>query len=120
MQDMARFYIAQCLVAIETVHALGFAHRDITAENVLLSARGHVLLADFGSCIRCVSLLLVHPIVVLSSPNCPCLCRNFAHWYLVAVCLLAIRLVFFFLPESYVRIAYFFVDICIPKAITYI
>lgn len=47
-EDMARFYIAECVLAIESVHRLGFIHRDIKPDNILFDARGHVKLTDFG------------------------------------------------------------------------
>jgi len=45
-----QFYIAETVLAIESIHKLGFIHRDIKPDNILLDARGHVKLSDFGLC----------------------------------------------------------------------
>ena len=50
-EDMARFYMAELVLAVEAVHALGYIHRDIKPDNVLLSRSGHICLTDFGSCV---------------------------------------------------------------------
>lgn len=34
--------------ALEAVHDAGVAHRDVRPENLLIDARGHLKLADFG------------------------------------------------------------------------
>uniref|UniRef100_A0A182QQ81 3-phosphoinositide-dependent protein kinase 1 n=1 Tax=Anopheles farauti TaxID=69004 RepID=A0A182QQ81_9DIPT len=47
--DCARFYAAEILLALETMHNMGILHRDIKPENILLDERMHVLMADFGS-----------------------------------------------------------------------
>jgi len=47
-EPRARFYTAELTLALEHVHSLGVVYRDLKPENVLLDARGHVRLTDFG------------------------------------------------------------------------
>uniref|UniRef100_H2Z2Y2 non-specific serine/threonine protein kinase n=1 Tax=Ciona savignyi TaxID=51511 RepID=H2Z2Y2_CIOSA len=51
-EDMARFYIAEMVLAIDSIHKLNYVHRDIKPDNVLLDVNGHIRLADFGSCLK--------------------------------------------------------------------
>ncbi|XP_050210061.1 3-phosphoinositide-dependent protein kinase 2 [Mercurialis annua] len=45
----ARFYAAEVVDALEYIHGMGLIHRDIKPENLLLTADGHIKVADFGS-----------------------------------------------------------------------
>lgn len=42
------FYFAEMIRAVGCVHKLGYIHRDVKPENFLISALGHIKLADFG------------------------------------------------------------------------
>jgi len=47
-EDTTRFYMAECVLAIEAVHKLNFIHRDIKPDNILIDRDGHIKLSDFG------------------------------------------------------------------------
>jgi serine/threonine protein kinase len=49
-EDVTRFFMAEAAQAISSVHALGYIHRDIKPDNMLLSANGHLKLTDLGLC----------------------------------------------------------------------
>jgi len=49
-EECTQFYIAETALAIEYIHKLGFIHRDIKPDNLLLDASGHIKLSDFGLC----------------------------------------------------------------------
>ncbi|XP_059660330.1 uncharacterized protein LOC132306782 isoform X2 [Cornus florida] len=48
--DEARFYIAETVLAIESIHKHNYIHRDIKPDNLLLDKFGHLRLSDFGLC----------------------------------------------------------------------
>lgn len=51
-EEMAKFYTSEIIVAVNSIHKLGYVHRDLKPDNVLIDKNGHIRLADFGSCLR--------------------------------------------------------------------
>jgi serine/threonine protein kinase len=49
-ESVTRFFMAEAARAISSVHALGYIHRDIKPDNMLIDARGHLKLTDLGLC----------------------------------------------------------------------
>jgi serine/threonine protein kinase len=50
-KEEARFYTAELVEAVDYIHTtLGYMHRDIKPDNVVLDERGHVRIVDFGGC----------------------------------------------------------------------
>ena len=49
-EHLTLFYIAELVCAIESVHKMGFIHRDIKPDNILIEGDGHIKLTDFGLC----------------------------------------------------------------------
>ena len=47
-EDEARFYTAELILSIESIHKLDCIHRDIKPDNVLIDKSGHIKLSDFG------------------------------------------------------------------------
>ncbi|KAJ0959804.1 hypothetical protein J5N97_000514 [Dioscorea zingiberensis] len=61
-ESVAKFYIAQSVLAIESIHKHNYIHRDIKPDNLLLDKNGHMKLSDFGLCkpIDCATLLTLN------------------------------------------------------------
>ncbi|RXM32237.1 Serine/threonine-protein kinase MRCK beta [Acipenser ruthenus] len=68
-EDMARFYIAEMVLAIHSVHQRNYVHRDIKPDNVLIDMNGHIRLADFGSCLKLRSDGTVESSVAVGTPD---------------------------------------------------
>ncbi|KAA0704424.1 Myotonin-protein kinase [Triplophysa tibetana] len=68
-EDMAQFYLAEMVMAIDSVHRLGYVHRDIKPDNILLTADGHVRLGDFGSCLHLDDDGLIHSSLAVGTPD---------------------------------------------------
>ena len=46
--DLARFYIAELILGVHSLHENDIIHRDLKPDNILLDSTGHIKLIDFG------------------------------------------------------------------------
>ncbi|XP_072318245.1 serine/threonine-protein kinase MRCK beta isoform X2 [Eucyclogobius newberryi] len=68
-EEMAKFYVAEMVLAVHSIHQQGYVHRDIKPDNVLLDVNGHIRLADFGSCLRMLKDGTVQSSVAVGTPD---------------------------------------------------
>lgn len=47
--QVAKFYAAEIVCALEFMHECSIIHRDLKPENILITAKRHIMLSDFGT-----------------------------------------------------------------------
>ena len=57
-EEEAKFYIAELILAVDSIHKMNYIHRDLKPDNVLIDNKGHVKLSDFGLCKHTVDYIL--------------------------------------------------------------
>ncbi|PAN37630.1 hypothetical protein PAHAL_7G100300 [Panicum hallii] len=50
IEDEARFYAGETVLAIEAIHKHNYIHRNIKPDNLLLDKFSHFRMSDFGLC----------------------------------------------------------------------
>ncbi|NXL31165.1 CTRO kinase, partial [Glaucidium brasilianum] len=68
-ESMVQFYLAELVLAIHSVHQMGYVHRDIKPENVLIDRTGHIKLVDFGSAARMTINKMVNAKLPVGTPD---------------------------------------------------
>ena len=58
-EEASRHYIAELVLAIESIHKIQFIHRDLKPDNILLDSTGHIKLSDFGLCKNLVFIITI-------------------------------------------------------------
>ncbi|XP_031436748.1 rho-associated protein kinase 2 isoform X4 [Clupea harengus] len=68
-EKWARFYTAEVVLALDAIHSMGFIHRDVKPDNMLLDSLGHLKLADFGTCMKMDGTGMVHCDTAVGTPD---------------------------------------------------
>mmetsp|Transcript_11247 Transcript_11247/g.34438 ORF Transcript_11247/g.34438 Transcript_11247/m.34438 type:complete len:503 (-) Transcript_11247:114-1622(-) len=51
-ERQAKFYAAELITAVDSIHNLGIIHRDLKPDNLVFTERGRLKVLDFGLCKR--------------------------------------------------------------------
>jgi len=46
--NIAKFYLAEIVVALDYIHSKNIMYRDLKPENILIDIDGHLKVSDFG------------------------------------------------------------------------
>uniref|UniRef100_A0A8C5N7V2 non-specific serine/threonine protein kinase n=1 Tax=Gouania willdenowi TaxID=441366 RepID=A0A8C5N7V2_GOUWI len=68
-EKWAKFYTAEVVMALDAIHSMGFIHRDVKPDNMLLDRHGHLKLADFGTCMKMDLTGMVHCDTAVGTPD---------------------------------------------------
>ncbi|XP_028852695.1 rho-associated protein kinase 2 isoform X4 [Denticeps clupeoides] len=68
-EKWAKFYTAEVVMALDAIHSMGYIHRDVKPDNMLLDRNGHLKLADFGTCMKMDSTGMVHCDTAVGTPD---------------------------------------------------
>ncbi|DAA20747.1 TPA: citron (rho-interacting, serine/threonine kinase 21) [Bos taurus] len=68
-ENMIQFYLAELILAVHSVHQMGYVHRDIKPENILIDRTGHIKLVDFGSAAKMNSNKMVNAKLPVGTPD---------------------------------------------------
>ncbi|XP_044304797.1 citron Rho-interacting kinase isoform X2 [Varanus komodoensis] len=68
-ESIVQFYLAELVLAIHSVHQMGYVHRDIKPENILIDRTGHIKLVDFGSAAKMTGDKMVNAKLSVGTPD---------------------------------------------------
>uniref|UniRef100_A0A5F8GTB1 Citron Rho-interacting kinase n=1 Tax=Monodelphis domestica TaxID=13616 RepID=A0A5F8GTB1_MONDO len=68
-ENMIEFYLAELVLAIHSVHQMGYVHRDIKPENILIDRTGHIKLVDFGAAAKMTTNKMVKSKLPIGTPD---------------------------------------------------
>ncbi|CAP24762.2 Protein CBR-LET-502 [Caenorhabditis briggsae] len=68
-EKWTRFYTAEIVEALAALHNMGYIHRDVKPDNMLISRSGHIKLADFGTCVKMNSNGVVRCSTAVGTPD---------------------------------------------------
>ncbi|KAG8455787.1 hypothetical protein GDO86_001833 [Hymenochirus boettgeri] len=68
-ENMSQFYLAELILAVHSVHQMGYVHRDVKPENVLIDRTGHIKIVDFGSAAKLTPTKTVNALIPVGTPD---------------------------------------------------
>lgn len=60
VEDHVRIYIAEIVLAMESLHQRRIIYRDIKLENILIDSDGHCVIVDFGLSTELIGIEKTH------------------------------------------------------------